>query len=249
MAKLSAVVDSLDAVPETARDLYVEQDGKFVLDADLTEHPTLKQVRSELGVKEAKERKTRQALEARFKDIDPDRYRQLLEEAEKREHEGKPDLEKVIEKRLKEFEEKNYKPVVQERDQFKAELRTLRLDDKVKAAALKAGVFPEDVDDVLVITKRYFDLDETGKIVVIDDDGDPAGKTPEQWFGDVFKQRKPKFFRGSDASGSGARAGVGGDGGTTGTITLTPDQASDHQAYQAALKKVNGDHSRIKVAL
>jgi hypothetical protein len=241
MAKLAAVVDSLDTVPEPLRELYTEVEGKHVLDADIEGHPAVAGLKSALE----KERKTAKDALAKARAAgDPAEVERLRTELEElRMQHPKPDVEKLVAKRLQEFEEKQ-RPILEERDRIKGELRTLRLDDRVKAAALKAGVFSEDVDDVLLIARRHFDLGEDNKVIVLDDDGDPAGKTPEQWFADVFKQRKPKFFKGADASGTGARGGgsVG-----EGVVVLSPEQGSDHQQYQAALKRVGGDHSKIKV--
>lgn len=54
-------------------------------------------------------------------------------------------------------------------------------------------------------------------------------------------------FEGTGGSGSGSRGG-GGGGDAGGVITLTPEQAADANQYQAALKKVGGDYSKVKIA-
>jgi hypothetical protein len=53
-------------------------------------------------------------------------------------------------------------------------------------------------------------------------------------------------FEGVSGSGSGARPSAGASQG--GVVTLTREQASDAQQYAAALKQVNGDYAKVKVA-
>jgi hypothetical protein len=63
MAKLLAVLESLDTLPEPIREYYVEKDGKFYLEAEGVEDVT--------GLKSAlaKERKARQDAEAKIKEL------------------------------------------------------------------------------------------------------------------------------------------------------------------------------------
>lgn len=83
MAKLSAFVKSLDAVPENLRELYVEQeDGRFKLDADGVEDIG--------GLKSAlqKEREQNQKLRTsadKYKNVDPDKYNEMIAAADEAE--------------------------------------------------------------------------------------------------------------------------------------------------------------------
>jgi hypothetical protein len=210
MAKLAGVVESLDAVEEGYRGAYVEQDGKFVLDADIEGHPAVGALKRALD----SERKiAKEALRKAQAAGDPAEIERL--KAELDELKGKsggepkpPDAEKL----RKKWEEENapkFKALEDERDKALGELRTLRLDDKVRDSALKAGVLPDDMDDVLLITKRYFTLDDQNRVVMLDEDGDPTGTTPEKWFTDVFKVKKPKYFKGTGNAGSGAKGSDG----------------------------------------
>lgn len=211
MPTLPAVYDKLDAIPEPVREYYTEQDGKFVLNAEVETHPAVGGLKSALG----KERDGRKKVEETYKGIDPARYHQLVKEAEEREHQGKPDLDKIVEKRVKETELK-FAPVLERVSVLEKENRTLKLDDRVKAAALKAGMLPEDVDDEMTILlhgrKPRFDLNDEGRVIVLDDDGDPLNVPPEKWFAETYKSRKPKVFAGTTGSGSGARGSTGGSG-------------------------------------
>ncbi len=89
-------------------------------------------------------------------------------------------------------------------EQFKAataELRVFKLEKPVREAALAAGVTEADIDDVLTITRKRFDL-RAGKIVVLDEKGDETSLTPEKFFGEVFKTHRPKFYETTNASAS-----------------------------------------------
>ena len=86
--------------------------------------------------------------------------------------------------------------------------RSYILDDQVRRAIIKSGVFAEDIDDVLTLTKNRFDLDENNNVIVKDESGKPlADTTIDGYFGDTFKKARPKFYQGSGASGSGMPAG------------------------------------------
>ena len=94
---------------------------------------------------------------------------------------------------------------------LKTELKTARdtinnmnIRGAVKSAAIKAGVDPEYVDDVMILTQNNFKLDETGDIVMVDASGDPTGKTIDAFFKNDFKRSKPRYFVNTGRSGSGS---------------------------------------------
>lgn len=212
---LPAVVDSLEGVEEPVRKFYTEVKegelaGHFVLDADITGHPKLTSARAE-SVGERKKRQTAEASLKAFQDLGytPEQIAEIKRKAE--EHGGEKDPDKLVEKRVKAVRDE-FEPVVTERDTLKAENRRLKLTDKVRADFIAAGGFEEDADDVVRLTEATFDLDDKGRPVVLDDEGDPTGQSPKEWFEKVYKKKKPKVFKGSVVPGSGARGGDGGAG-------------------------------------
>lgn len=212
MAKLAAVVESLDAIEdEGARKFYTEQDGKFVLDADVEGHPAVAGLKSTVKAVRGEKELTAKELKA-YKDLGftPEQIAELKEKAD-RVGKDNPDFEKLLDKRIKEVETK-YAKDIEERDALRKENRTLKLTDKVRAAFLASGGRKADADLAVLDTEAVFDLNDKGKIVVLDEDGDPTGKTPEQYFAEVYKAKRPNLFEGSGASGSGARGGAGGSG-------------------------------------
>lgn len=231
MAKLAAVVDSLDGVAEAHRDLYVkgegDQAGKFVLDADVESHPAVAGLKSTVKSTRQEREDARAALKA-FKDLGytPEQIAEIKRKAEAGAGDkGDEDFERRVAKRVKEALDK-VQPDLDELPKVRAENRKLKLTDKVRGEFILAGGFDEDADDVVRLTEGRFDLDKNGKVVVLDDDGEATSLTPKEWFEKTYKKQKPKLFKGTDASGSGARggSGAGGSGYLAELEKLTPAQ-------------------------
>jgi hypothetical protein len=202
---IDVILDSLDSVSQELRPVYTEHEGKFILDPDkYAEHqkkPLLdknKQLITEL--------RSAQGQAKRFeslKDLDDDQLGQLLEthnsngDTKAKSDEGTTKLTK------KHADEK--KKLQDQIDSLTKEVKHYKLILPLKDIALEAGIFPDSVDLVIYDTGKYFRLDDNGKIVVLDEDGDPTDVTPQKFFSDVYKERRPRFYAPSNAGGSGAR--------------------------------------------
>jgi hypothetical protein len=217
---LALTVDKLEGLPEAVAALYVENgDGTFKLDVTGIEDTS--------GLKSAleAERKARKDFEKKYgalKDVDPEEYARLKREAEDRENNklkeaGEFDKLRAKWQTDKDALEADYKAKLAEKD---ALLQKHVLDSQVRNAALKAGVIPEDIEDVMTITGRFFKLADDGALQVLDDRGEVTPKTVDEFFTKDFKERKPKFYAASGAAGGGS--GGGGAGGT-GTIRTRAD--------------------------
>lgn len=215
MPKLPAVIESLDKVDEPFRSAYVEKEGGggYVLDADVEAHPTVAGLRTTKD-KATAARKAAETALARFKDVDPERYAQLVKEAEDREAAGgdKPDVEK-LRKKVEADVRKELEPTIRERDELKVAMEKHQLFDVADAAALKGGVLPERLDDARKVYADFIRLNAGKKVEVLDDEGEPSGETLEKFFAERFKKQKPWFYAGSGASGGGATGGGGSGGG------------------------------------
>ena len=250
MPKLPAVIDKLDAVEEPYRGVYVEQDGKFVLDADVEAHPTVAGLRNTAKATRTERDNVARELKA-FKDLGytPEQIAEIKRKAEEAAGGGggKPDPEEVARLVKKRVDEAlaGVQPQLDRLAAVEAENKKLKLTDGVRAAFVAGGGIEEDADDAVRLTESRFKLNDKGKIVVVDQDGDESSLSPKDWFEKEYKKQRPKFFKGTDASGSGARGTSGGAG--EGVQILTPEQASDGPTYRAALAKVGGDHSKVKV--
>ncbi len=217
-------VGKLEEVPEGYRGLYVEKDGGFVVDAAKLEDFEWDDKEELSGAldREREDRKAAKAALEKYKDIDPERAREALDKLQKLEEKklmDKGEFDRLLAKRKEEFDtaEAALKTQLAERD---GRLDTYELINPIRDAALKAGVLPEDIEDVLQITKHRFKLDDKRKPVVLDKDGDPSSTlTVEKFFGEDFKTQKPKFYGATGAGGSGAPNG-GSGGGTGGAKTV-----------------------------
>jgi len=210
-------VDALDDVPEWAKAGYKQVGEKWVND-DVEDVGALKG-----ALKKEREGRELTAKElAAFKNLgmSPD---QIAEIKAKAASSPDKDVDKLIEKRVAEAK-KEFEPVVAERDALKTENRKLKLTDKVRADFIAAGGLEEEADDVVRLTEGRFDLGDKGKIVVLDDEGDPTGQSPKEWFEKIYKKAKPGRFKGSNASGSGARGGDGGSGSNADLEKLPPEE-------------------------
>lgn len=219
-------VESLDDVPEYARVGYKQVGEKWINEdvEDVTGLRTTMQT----------ERATRKTLEKEVAELRP--FKELgmsareiadqkaeiarLRSAGGSEH----DVEKLIEKRLKQVRDEEFAPVVSERDALRNENRELKLTDKVRAAFLEAGGRKEDVDLAVLDTTKRFGLSDKGKVIVLDEEGDPTGETPKEWFEKRYKLARPNLFNGTSASGGGAQQGHGGTGGAEELAKLAPEE-------------------------
>lgn len=201
---LKTIVENLEDVPDAYRDRYKEQNGRFHLEE--IEVDDAAEIRGALERERRERREAKAALE-KYKDIDPERAREALDkvqELEDRKLRDKGEYDQ-LRKRLQEQQTRELSARDTRISELEKGLRQYQLTDKVRAAALKAGVFPEDVDDVIKLTSDRFDLQD-GQIVVLED-GVPTSSTPETFFSQTFKEQKPKFYAASGAGGSGAPPG------------------------------------------
>ena len=101
----------------------------------------------------------------------------------------------------------------EERDQALSTKRNYILNDKLRRAIVKSGVFADDIEDVLTLTRSRFTLNDKDQVVVLDEGGSESDETLDNFFGETFKKSKPKFYQGTGASGSGTPAGGSKGGG------------------------------------
>lgn len=107
------------------------------------------------------------------------------------------------------------KPIEDENATLKAEIRQLKLTERVQRMALDAGVMKERLDDAMLHLEKRIDLTADGDgLVVKDKTGKATTETVEDFLSKTFKEEKPWAYEGSGASGSGS-LGSGGGGNTT----------------------------------
>lgn len=90
-------------------------------------------------------------------------------------------------------------------EEAQSTIKNMKVGAKVRSAALSAGVDPEYIDDVMALTKGNFGLDDKENVIMVDADGDPTGKSVEQYFTTDYKKNKPRFYNKSGKTGSGSQ--------------------------------------------
>lgn len=217
-------IDSLDGVEASIQPFYQKDDatGKFFLQVEGMVAKTVVNEFRENNITLSKQ------LEA-FKGVDPAEYRRLkdLETTYK----GKPDeaaVEKQVQERvarMKDDYEGKVTALTNENGTMKSQLEVLVIDNSVRAAAIKAGVRPEAMDDVLLRAKTVFKF-EKGAAVPYDSKGQPIyGRdgtnhmTTDEW-ATGLKKSAPHLF---PTTAGGGATGPGGRG-TAQAGNMTPTQ-------------------------
>jgi len=253
-------VDSLDKVEEGVRGAYVETDGKFNLDPDKyaeLKAAGLKKKNSELLGK-VKQHETELTKYGKFKSLtealaeaDEDEIGQVLEHWTKRGENGKgkadPDATKQLEMKdklhAKELKKRDDELSTTKTELQKAqfELRDFKLWTPLRDVFIKADGDPADweVARLELASQRRFDFDEDGKIVVMED-GSASSVTPEKFFKEVYSDQRPKFYKASNAGGSGANNKNKSGSGNKKTMLRTAFDQLPH-SERAAFIKAGGE--------
>lgn len=204
--KLKSVVSKLDDVDEKYRDLYEKgDDGKYVLSADVGDHPDVANLRSAL--KRQKEGKG--DLEAYRKLGTVDEITERLAEVED-DDEGKPRPKAdALQKQVKKLE-RDLATAQGRVKTLEGGLSTSRAASDVAAAIQKAGGNPKLLTDVVLKQARAIEEDGEWVTIVVDHKGEPRmnGKNERVSLDDIVATLKkdPDFadaFKGSGMSGSG----------------------------------------------
>lgn len=206
-------IDSLDKAPEAVRSLYVQQGDKFVLDVDgVVPKTKLDEFRNN-NVELLKQ------LD-KFKDVDPVKYKELLGiqvqlDEKKLIEAGK--IDEVVAQRVDAMK-KDYDNKLSDAEKAKQtmsrQLETLLIDNTVRDEAIKNGVIPSAVDDVLLRAKTVFTIKD-GEPVALDKDGKVIygkdGTTPKkigEWLAEL-KTTATHLFPGSSGVGTKGSGGQG----------------------------------------
>jgi hypothetical protein len=244
--RLKSKVEKLDEVAEAYRPAYVEREGAFYLDPEKLEAIEFDDKAELAGAleKERKGRKDAKAALDKYKDLDPEQARaalQRLQEHDEKELLNKGEFDRLMKKRQEEWskKEEGYKQEIANRD---GQLRQFTLTDKVRGAAINAGVLPDSLNDVLFLTRERFDLDEDGGIIVLDETGDRTYSTVDEFFNTSYKEQRPVYYAPHAGGGSSAKAaGTGGsDPGKNGPgkkeiLRANFDKMTEAEKYTAML--------------
>jgi len=258
MADLHPFVEKIEEVPEAFREFYTERSGKFYLNVAGRDGWALEDVR---GLRNAhaqvtSERNTLRDTAKRFRErIGGERTPDEIADALNRFDElVKIDPEKQADelatKRLEAHEarirakfdatiKKDWEPLKAELEDERSFTRGLLIDTEARTALLAAGADPDHVDllvERLAKSCRVKVGDDKKRVVeVLDEFGNPRlGEGPMKQAAGDFRAKYPALFKGSDASGSGARGGQGGGGGAGRKYSDAEVNAMSQQEYEKA---------------
>lgn len=215
---LKFIYDTEAEIPASAKTLYAEKDGKWILQVEDAVPKSQLDAFRQKGIDQLKEKDAKLAT---FEGVDPAKYRDLLAK-EKELEEGKlikkEGLEAAVEKRVAEMKidyEKRLEAEKKAREEADGALTNMRLDIALRDAGGKLNVRPEAVGDLLLRGRgvlKYVD----GKLVAHDESGskiygatgDPM--TAEEWVGTLTKTAPHLFAesKGGGASGSDGKGGA-----------------------------------------
>lgn len=260
MPKLKARVDSLDDLPEALHDLYEEVDGGFVLALeDVDAHPGVKGLKSALDKEKesrAKFAKELATLREQMGDLDPDKARAAqarLQELEDKKLLDEGKVEELLAQRTQrmakdhEAQVKALKAQLEEAQaqgtELSGQLQKVLVEGAIRDAAVKNGVRPTAVTDVLMRGNSLFKLDgETpvprdpkGEIIRGKNGVDPM--SIDEWFGSL-QADAPHLFEPSNGGGA-AGSGRGQGSQTRRTLSLSDPQAIGANLEAVAAGEVN----------
>lgn len=134
-----------------------------------------------------------------------------LEQAKSAEKAGiaSQDLEK-LRAEVRKSMEGEFLPFKDERDRLMGEVRSLKLDNHVKAVMAKSGVRADRINELFKLTADAYDLTDDGQPYLKEHMGTPI----DQFILADVRKAYPEWFEGSGSSGSGAaKSQAGGAGG------------------------------------
>lgn len=191
------VFEKQEDVPEQFRDQYEERDGKWQVK---TEGDDTKAAIAKLQTALDDERTKREAAEALS--------RKTATELQKLQNDDKGKAAGLTKEKLDEMRAEVRKEVLAELDpQIKAgeaaagEVRTLKLDNRVKALAASNGVRADRLEAWWKQHRDRFDLTDDGKEIIVKGH---AGKEPAKYIADELKKEIPEFYQGTKGDGGGA---------------------------------------------
>lgn len=231
--KLKAKYERREDIPPGAEGFYVEQDGAWVMDADVEDHPAVRGMRTALDKERGERKSTREelaALKAQLEGLDLDQARELLKQSEQNRHKKLIEAGKVDElvaektKAMREDFEKRLADATATIQQQTSQLEHLLVTTALQSEATSRGVRKTALDDVILRGKAAFRVKD-GKAVRVDGENVVMGKNGTdpmsigEWL-DSLVPVAPHLFE--DSKGGGARGNQGGAPAPSGTVSKDP---------------------------
>lgn len=224
------ILENLDGVEDSLHDAYDEKDGKFHLNVD--KYADLKAAGTKANAAALKKEKDKlkadfEAYKKKFADIGDDDLPTFREWKERQsligddgdaggtDKKSAETLAAKYQQTLKAEREKLEKAKADEvaaatraADEWKGKWKIEKLSNRLKEYAIKAGVFAEDMDELVDvwITKRLFDVGEDEEVIFLQD-GEPSAITAEKAINETLRERYKRFYEAPAQGGSGSSGG------------------------------------------
>lgn len=272
--QLKLKLTTLEGLDPAFHELYTEQADKTYLLTGVEGMKTQGDI-DKVTAALVKERADHKALKEKFAllgDQDPvdllaqlDRIKELEAAAAGKIDEAK--INEIVEGRLRtklgpiERENKQLKDQLSAEQQLSTELKTKdkkrTIHDVARTAAIKLGVIPEALDDILLYADSVLDLTEDNRVITRDQVGVTPGVDPEVWLTEM--QQKKRYWWPNSQSGGSTGSGSGGISGdnpwtaagwniTKQTEILTADPKRAEQMARSAGTFVGGPRPQQKAA-
>lgn len=241
---LPKTVESLDLIPEIARDHYAEREGVWTLTLlSSEEHSGLvSALKQERTLRQDADKQLGE-LKARYDGIDPEEVAKLRDRVKTFEDVDiydKHGIDALVAKRTETMKAENERVLAAKereighfKDQaqsFEQRWRSDRIQNKLTDACAKAGVAPYAFSDAVERGMKVFtDLDEQGAVIARDGHDVRYGKdginplTPDEWYLSL-KAAAPHLWPPSTGGGAPAHHGVNGQATDWNKITNPADR-------------------------
>lgn len=183
----------------------------------------------------------RDNLVAKYKDIDPVKYTEYKAAAEK----TPAAIEEAVVARVTQMKNEHTTVLTEKENAIKnlsTQLSTVLVDGSLKGEAVKAGILPTAVDDVVLRGRMVFSTDDKSQLIAKNSKGEklygPDGTSPltvTDWVKDL-KKTAPHLFQGMNGGGG------QGQGGRTGPGGIDMSKATPVQKIQAGLRAEIGEY-------
>jgi hypothetical protein len=241
---LKGSVTDIEEVPEGLREHYKQDGAAWVLDVpDLAPKTRINEFRDKnIGL----QRKLDE-MNASFEGVDIEEYKALKTRSQK-EHDKKlldaGKVEEMFAERLnpikaeKEKTEKELRSQLADKD---SRLAKFMIDNEIRSVAMKSGVHPTAVDDLILRGHQIFKMDgdkvtpRNGDQVIFGKSGDPLGF--EEWV-EGLVEKAPHLFQSSQ--GGGAPKAGSSSAPSAGRIA-----ADDHASFLANLSDIASGKKKI----
>jgi hypothetical protein len=252
---LKREVSKLDEVEEKHRDLYVERNGKFYLDAEDANNLTSALDKERQARRDAE--KAAKDFKDRFGDLDPEAAREALkmkQELEEKKLIASGEVDKVVEQRVAKMRDEH----ARERSKLESELKAkdsrlsqLLIDNALRDVALKpnVGILPKAIGTVVKLAKDVWKLDKDGNPVALNGDGSqmygkdggPIGM--EEWISNLKTEHDYLF--GQPSGGGAGNQGAGGGAPKKKRSEMT---AEDREVFFESQRKLGKTAKEIQAA-